>query len=115
MAWGRFLNLNMSGPDLAIPKPMLLQHFRQGLCEESAILLDTSSGGSFIHLTLSEGKVVLNKILDNTPYTGIFDEFPNEEVKETPELNKEIQTIKPTSPEPEKEEPPLEKSHRLEA
>jgi hypothetical protein len=28
----------------------------------------------FFHLTLSEGKDILGKILENTPYTGIFDE-----------------------------------------
>jgi hypothetical protein len=44
--------------------------------------LDTSSGGSFSHLTLSEGKDILGKILENTPYTGIFDEFPDEEEEE---------------------------------
>jgi hypothetical protein len=68
-----------SGPDIRILEPILLQHFRIGLDVESAKFLDTSSGGSFSRLTPSEEKVVLGKILENTPYTGIFDEFPNEE------------------------------------
>jgi hypothetical protein len=53
-----------------------------GLDDESTKFLDTSSGGSFSHLTLSEGKDILGKILENTPYTGIFDEFPDEEEEE---------------------------------
>jgi hypothetical protein len=50
-----------------------------GLDNESAKFLDTSSGGSFSHLTLSEGKNILGKLLENTPCTGIFNEFPDEE------------------------------------
>jgi hypothetical protein len=50
-----------------------------GFDDESANFLDTSRGGSFSHLTLSEGKDILGKILQNTPYMGVFDEFPDEE------------------------------------
>jgi hypothetical protein len=81
-SWARFLDLNMSGPNLELPEPMLLQHFRRGLGKESAQSLDISSGGAFTHLTPSERRNVLNKILENTPYIGIFDEFPKEEVDE---------------------------------
>jgi hypothetical protein len=56
-----------------------LQHFHDGLGPESAIFLDFSSGGSFTHLTLSECKDILTKILENTPYMGVYDEFPDEE------------------------------------
>jgi hypothetical protein len=55
-----------------------------GLGVESAKFLDTSSGGLFSHLTPSEGKVVLGKILENTPYTGSFDKFPDEEEEPKP-------------------------------
>jgi hypothetical protein len=48
-----------------------------GLDDESAKFLDISSGGSFSHLTLSERKEILGKILESTPYIGIFDEFPD--------------------------------------
>jgi hypothetical protein len=71
-AWARFTNSLASRPNIGIPEPILLQHFRMGLDNESAKFLDTSSGGSFSHLTLSEGKEILGKILENTPYTGIF-------------------------------------------
>lgn len=70
------------GPDLGIAEPMLLQHFHQGLKPELAILLETSSGGSFAHLTVEEGNKVLDKILENTPYTGVYDEFPEEDPDE---------------------------------
>jgi hypothetical protein len=50
-----------------------------GLDVESTKFLDTSSGGSFSHLTPSEGKVVVGKIIENTPYRGIFDKFLDEE------------------------------------
>jgi hypothetical protein len=36
-------------------------------------------------LTPSEGKVVLGKILENTPYTGIFDEFLDQEEEPKPD------------------------------
>jgi hypothetical protein len=72
------------GPDLSIAEPVLLQHFRNGLGPESAVFLDSSSGGSFAHLTLSGCKDILGKIFENTPYTGIFDKFPNEEEEPMP-------------------------------
>ena len=50
-------------------------------------------------MTPSEGKVVLGKILENTPYTGIFDEFPDEEEEPKPDTFSEQKPIeeKPTS------------------
>ena len=51
-------------------------HFHLGLSKETALHLDISSGGSFTHNTISEGKAILEKILENIPYTGIYDEFP---------------------------------------
>ena len=43
----------------------------------------------FSHKTVSEGKIILDKILENTPYTGIYDEFPEEEVEPSPEPEEE--------------------------
>jgi hypothetical protein len=68
-----------SGPDLGIAEPSLLQHFRDSLGPESVVFLDSSSRGSFAHLTLSGCKDILGKILENTSYMGIFDELPDEE------------------------------------
>jgi hypothetical protein len=66
-------------------------------------------------LTPSEGRKVLNKILENTPYTGIFDEFPKEDVKEILEPGNELLPIQPTPmtaplSEPTKVEPPVKTS-----
>jgi hypothetical protein len=86
-----------SGLDLGIAEPALLQHFCDGLGPKSAVFLYSSSGGSFAHLTLSECKDILGKILENTPYTGVFDEFPDEELM--PNILSEPKPIeeKPTS------------------
>lgn len=62
-------NLIDSGPDLAIPDPMLLHHLYLGLNKEATHYLDIALGGPFLHLTSQGGKDVLNKILENTPYT----------------------------------------------
>jgi hypothetical protein len=56
-----------------------------GLNAESAKFLDSSSGGSFVDLTLNEGRVILEKILANISYTGIYDEFPEEPPEMQPE------------------------------
>ena len=63
-----------------MPNHVLLQHFHYGLSKEATLFLDISLGGSFSHKTISEGKTILNKILENIPYTGVYDEFPEEEV-----------------------------------
>jgi hypothetical protein len=73
-----------SGPDLGIAEPILLQHFRDGLEQKSTVFLDSSSGGSFTHLTLSGCKDILGKLLENTPYTEIIDEFLDEEEEPMP-------------------------------
>jgi hypothetical protein len=82
-----------SGPHLGIAEPILLQHFRDGLGPELAIFLDSSSGGSFAHLTLYGHKDILGKILENTPCTRIFDEFPNEEEELMPNTLSEPKPI----------------------
>ena len=54
------------------------------LAKKLPFFLNISSGGLFSHKTVSEGKAILDKILENTPYTGVYDEFPEEEVKPSP-------------------------------
>ena len=77
-----------------MPDHVLLQHFHYGLSKEAAFFLDISLGGLFSHKTVSEGKAILDKILENTPYTGIYDEFPKEEVEPSPELEEEAHATK---------------------
>jgi hypothetical protein len=55
---------------------ILLQHVYLGLSKETTHYLDIASEGSFLHLSPWEGKDVLNKIAENTPYTDIYDECP---------------------------------------
>jgi hypothetical protein len=73
-----------------LPDHVLLHHFHLGLNKEAALHLDISSRGLFSHKTISEGKAILEKILEKTPYTGVFDEFPEEEeVKPNPDQQEE--------------------------
>jgi hypothetical protein len=83
-AWARFTNLINAGLNLSLSDNILLHHFHLGLSKEVALHLDISSGGSFMHKTISEGKAILEKILENTPYTSTYDEFP-EEVESGPD------------------------------
>jgi hypothetical protein len=48
---------------------VLLQHFWLGLSKESALQLDVTVGGSFMHKTTSEGEALLDRILENTSFT----------------------------------------------
>jgi hypothetical protein len=89
----RFMKTVESGLDLGIAEPALLQHFCDGLGPKSAVFLYSSSGGSFAHLTLSECKDILGEILENTPYTGVFDEFPDEEDEPMPNTFSEPKPI----------------------
>jgi len=70
------LSLINAGPNLSLPDHVLLHHFHLCLSKEAALHLDISSRGSIAHKTISEGKAILERILENTPYTGIYDEFP---------------------------------------
>lgn len=82
IAWAHFTNILALGPDLGTPESTLLQQFRLGLDVESVQFLDSTSGWSFIHLTLSKGRIVFEKILENSPYTKIYDEPPEENTDE---------------------------------
>ena len=65
------MNLYSSGPNLAIPESILLQHFYLGLSEKFAQFLNIASGGAFLHLPISEGRAILETILENSPYTNV--------------------------------------------
>ena len=78
------MDLYSSSPDLGIPSPILLQHFYLGLSEESTQFLDIASGGAFLHLSDSEGRAILDTILENSPYTDVHDDSPKEKDILTP-------------------------------
>jgi len=84
-AWARFTSLTNSGTNLYLPDRVLHYHFYRGLNKEAALHLDIASGGSFAHKLIDEGRAILERILENTPYTGIYDEFPEEEKEVEPD------------------------------
>jgi hypothetical protein len=55
VAWSRYNQLVLSGPELSIPDAKFMQHFVHGLGIESAEYLDMTSGGVFVHCTVEEG------------------------------------------------------------
>jgi hypothetical protein len=64
-----------------------------GLSKETAQFLDNALGGLFLHVSASNRRNVLNKILENTPYTGIHDEFPEEVEEKLP--MEELEIVEP--------------------
>jgi hypothetical protein len=66
-AWSRYNQLAMLAPELSIPDAMFMQHFMHGLGIESTEYLDMTSGGVFVHCTVEDGKLILDRILSVTP------------------------------------------------
>jgi hypothetical protein len=91
-AWARFLSLMNTGPNLSLPDYVVLYHFYLGLSKEDALQLDLSSRGSFAHKSISEGKAIMEKILENTSYTGIYDELPKQTIESSPDQQEEAPT-----------------------
>jgi hypothetical protein len=46
---------------------MFMHHFVHGLGTKSTEYLDMTSGGVFVHCTVEEGKLILDRILSITP------------------------------------------------
>jgi hypothetical protein len=67
VAWSRYNQLVLLGPELSIPDAMFMQHFMHGLDTKSTEYLDMTSGGVFVHCTVEEGKSILDRILSVTP------------------------------------------------
>jgi hypothetical protein len=68
-----------------------------------------------MHKTISEGNTILEKILENTPYTGTYDKFP-EEVESGPDQLEEAHATEseiPSNPshDPVAIEPPIKGMH----
>jgi hypothetical protein len=78
VAWARLMDLYSFVPNLAIPKCILLQHFYLDLSEKSAQFIGLTSGGAFLHLPISEGRAIFDTILENSPYTDVHDNSPEE-------------------------------------
>ena len=67
MAWKCFNTLINTVPNLVIQDPILLQHIYMGLDRKTLKLLNTASGGSFLHVSTNTGRSVLMNILENIP------------------------------------------------
>ena len=79
--WDYFNDLIITGPDLAIQDPVLLQHFYMGLSKDSVQTLDAASRGALLHLSTSEARAMLDRISGKTPCTSIHSELLEEEME----------------------------------
>ena len=77
-SWDRFNDLIITGPDLAIQDPILLQHFYMDLSKISMQYLDQASRGAFLHLSTSEARAMLVRISVKTSCTSIHYELLKE-------------------------------------
>jgi len=102
-AWNRFTTLLASGLDLSLPDPILLQHFYKGLSEESRKLVDTTSGGSFLHVSSKKAILILDQIL-STKLDYLLEVEPQPQLAETNPSPDTPSTSANTCLEQEKEE-----------
>jgi hypothetical protein len=65
-AWSRYNQLALSGPKLSMPDAMFMQHFVHRLGTESTDYLYMSFEGVFVHCTIEEEKLILDRILSIT-------------------------------------------------
>ena len=76
---------------------MLMQHFTRGLLPGADLCLNLAAGGSFSHLIASEGKQLLNKILEKASDNGEIEEpLPHPHNPPEPSTQEEEQTTHQT-------------------
>jgi hypothetical protein len=63
VVWSKYNQHALSGLELYIPDAMFTHHFVHGLGTEFAEYLDMTSGVVFVHCTIEEGKMILDRIL----------------------------------------------------
>jgi hypothetical protein len=76
VAWSRYNQLALSSPELSILDAIFMQHFVHGLGTESIEYLDMTFGGVFVHCTVEEGKLILNRILLVTLLEDLYIKAP---------------------------------------
>ena len=108
------MHLVDSGPPHQMPEEILMQHFFYGLKPESAHFMNVASEGSVMYKTEVEVRTLLEKVLNNTDYTGIYDDPP--EPIEQPSETQQLQILSVTSSPPppyieEITEPPKSPDH----
>ena len=89
-SWDYFNELIITGPDLAIQDPVLLQHFYMGLSKDSMESLDATSRGAFLHLSASESRSMLNKINGKTICTSNHNKLLKEDKESSPKQEEEV-------------------------
>jgi hypothetical protein len=108
-AWERFHSIVNSGPSLALPEPMLLQHFFLGLNRKTKKYLNLAVEGAFMHITIERVKTILMNILNNLPKE--IEEFLEETQIAEPKLLLESSqpsaVLEPELTQEEEEETPL--------
>jgi hypothetical protein len=102
----RFSTLLASSPDLSLPDPILLQHFYKGLSRDSRKLLDTTSGGSFLHVSSKKARLILDQIL-STELDNLLEVELEPQVAEDNSLPDIPSTLASPCLEQEKEDTPL--------
>jgi hypothetical protein len=75
-----------------------MQHFVGGLKPESANLMNVTSDGSVMYKIVAEVQTILEKVLDSTQYTGVFDDPP--EPNDQPKENQQVHIVSATSSPP---------------
>jgi hypothetical protein len=75
-AWERSMRMENSGPPHGILEEMLMQQFVGGLKLESAHFMNATSEGSIMYKTVAEVRNILEKVLDSTQHTIVFDDPP---------------------------------------
>jgi hypothetical protein len=66
-AWSRYNQPALSGPGLSILDAKFMEHFVHELGTESTEYLDMTSRGVFVHCTVVDRKLILDRILSVTP------------------------------------------------
>jgi hypothetical protein len=74
-SWNHFTTLLDSGSDLSLQDPILLQHFYKGLHRDNSQFLNTTSRGSFLHLSSEKARLILDQILASE-YDNILEVEP---------------------------------------
>ena len=77
-----------------------MQHFFYGLKLESAHFMNVASEGSVMYKIVAEVRTLLEKVLNSTDYTGIYDDPPQpiEQPNETQQLQILLATSSPLPP-----------------
>jgi hypothetical protein len=85
-SWNCFTTLLASSLDLSLQDPILLQYFYKGLYKNSKQLLDTTSGGSFLHVSSEKARLILDEILSSELDNLLEEELQVAEANSLPDI-----------------------------